>query len=83
MGDVRDGVLVTQEITCSGSPMLSPSAPAVHAKSGHTLRFDGSGGSELDLTDAEENTKTDRKDDDENMERVMRGDMESYAKSDL
>ncbi|KAG9084011.1 hypothetical protein FRC06_004274 [Ceratobasidium sp. 370] len=82
MGDVRDGVLVTQEITCSGSPMLSPSAPAVHDKSGHTLRFDVSGGSELDLTDAEENTKTDRKDDDENVERVMRGDMESYAKSD-
>ncbi|KAG8735352.1 hypothetical protein FRC10_010687 [Ceratobasidium sp. 414] len=57
MGDLRDGILVMQETTHSGSSMLSPSTSATHTKSGHTLRFDVVGSSEVDLTDAEDDAK--------------------------
>ncbi|KAG8748249.1 hypothetical protein FRC10_007638 [Ceratobasidium sp. 414] len=66
VGDMRDGVLIMQEITHS-TPMPSPSA--AQFKSGHTLRFDVAEGSEGDLSDIEDDAKKERKAADEDVER--------------
>ncbi|KAG8689538.1 hypothetical protein FRC08_010903 [Ceratobasidium sp. 394] len=49
--------------------MPSPDTAVTLTKSGHTLRFDVDEGSELDLTDTEDDAKAERKDGVENAER--------------